>query len=126
MASLRVHMVTAVPVYVLNLKWFMDWFIPGFTFRCVQLAFGQWNPVSNKTVLDLFVLSALWIIMKILNHSIHISFWTKRQTMYFGDRIFAFCCGFVTVNLSHNADDHSFMFPGKYDLIVYSVSFIEL
>lgn len=37
--------------------------------------------------------SALWIIMKILNHSIHISFWTKRQTMYFGDHIFAFCNG---------------------------------
>lgn len=70
--------------------------------------------------------SALWIIMKVLNHSIHISFWTKRQTMYFGDHIFAFCCGFVTVDLSHNVDDHSFMFPGKYNLIVFSVSFIEL
>lgn len=46
--------------------------------------------------------------------------------MYFGDHIFAFCCGFVTVDLSHDADDHSLMFPGKYNLIVYSVSFIEL
>lgn len=70
--------------------------------------------------------SALSITMKIPNHSIHIYFWTKRQTMYFRDHIFAFCCGFVTVDLSNNVNHHSFMFPGKYNLIVYSVSFIEL
>lgn len=65
--------------------------------------------------------SALWIIMNILNHSIHISFGTKRQTMYFGGRIkHYFCLLWQTVDLSSNMDDHLFLFPGKCTTIQFN------
>lgn len=127
MASPSLHMVTAVPVLCAEPKviygLFYSWlYIP----LCAACVWAVRSYFEQNCLGPFCFVSALWIIMKIRDHSIHISFWTKRRTMYFGDHIFAFCCGFVTVYLSHNVDDHSFMFPGKYNLSVYSVSFIEL